>query len=335
MTDSGNRSEWIDRRIKERNTALRVAEGTSLNPDLPIVSASRFAQQIADLAETLRNKVEREGPLILGRPNLTTDISVILSQLTWTYKLLCWINADETRHETVGYREAYRFVSLPLVRTIIDGFYNCTALLDNPSRSRAFRISGLFRLRQALREDEERYGNDPAWQKDFEKRNYILQRNLRLEQLTDADLDDKRNKWPLLGDYLSRDPDTPHKQLLRRMSLGIWREYSSLSHASYDGLIQLFPFIAPDRIPHELRTPELDDFRRRHFFMHFTRAAVLLLCLSTEIQHFFLFDGANIDKRLREVWSAMLQIYETKELYDFRYNSLLREPESRAEARNP
>jgi hypothetical protein len=221
------------------------------------------------------------------------------------------------------------------VRTIIDGFYNCTALLDDPTRSRAFRISGFFRLRQALREDEERYKNDPAWQNDFQNRRYMLQKGLAQDNLTDADLDDKKNKWPLLGTYLDQKPDTPHKQLVRRISLGFWRDYSSISHASYDGLVQLFPFIARDRLPHAMRTPELDNYRVRCFSMHFARAAVLLLCLLTEIQHYFKFDGANIDKRLREIWTAMLPIYEVKELYDFRYNAVLREPAPAVAAAGP
>jgi hypothetical protein len=327
MLPSDNVPDWIDQRIEERKSASKLAERASFDPNVPAIDAGTFSQQIADLAETLRYKVEREGPSILPNSTLTTDIGVMLSQLTWTYNLLRWINADDTRHGMVGYRDAYTFVSLPLVRTIIDGFYNCTALLDDPSRARAFRIGGFFRLRQALREDEERYKNDPAWQEDFRNRRHLLQRGLAEGHLTDADLDDKKNKWPLLGDYLSpQRPDTPHRQLLRRISLGFWREYSSISHASFDGLVQLFPFIARDHLPHEMRTPQLDDLRLRSFFMHYARAAVLLLSLLTEIQHHFRFDGANIDKRLREIWTAMLHIYEARELYDFRYNAILREP---------
>jgi hypothetical protein len=317
---------WIDQRIGEKKASGSASERAGFDPNIPTIDAGTFAQQIADLAVTVRHKVEREGPSILPHPNLTTDIGVILSQLTWMYNLICWINADDTRHGMVGYREAYTFVSLPLVRTIIDGFYNCTSLLDDPSRSRSFRISGFFRLRQALREDEARYGNDPAWQEDFSNRRSILARGLAQDGFRDADLDDKKNKWPLLGDYLSQKPDTKHKELLRRISLGFWREYSSISHASYDGLVHLFPFIARDKLPHAMRTPDLDNFALRHFFMHFGRAAALLLCLLTEIQHRFKFDGANIDQRLREIWTAMLGIYEVKELYDFRYNALLRQP---------
>lgn len=319
-------SDWVDRRIEERMAASRSSERASFDPSVPAIDAGTFVQQITDLAVTLRNKVEREGPSTLRCPNVTTDVGVILSQLTWTYNLLRWINADDTRHGACGYQAPYTFVSLPLVRTIIDGFYNCTSLLDDPSRSMAFRIGGYFRLRQALREEEGRYGDDPAWQEDFRNRRSALQMRLAADRLTDADLDEKKNRWPLLGEYLQQKPDTPHKQLLRRISLGLWREYSSISHASYDGLVQLFPFIGRDRIPHEMRTPALEGYRLRVFFMHFARAAVLLLCLLTEIQHFFNFDGSNIDRRLWDIWAAMLPIYEAKELYDFRYAAILRNP---------
>lgn len=326
MSHSDDFLRWADERIKQRRDSSIIDERARFDPSLPAIDAGTFSQQIADLAETLRHKVEREGHLIIPNANLTADIGVILSQLIWTYNLLCWINADETRHRGTGYREPYTFVSLPLVRTIIDGFYNCTVMLDDPSRSRKFRINGFFKLRQALREDESRYKNDSAWEADFQNRRSILARGLALEKLTDTDLDDKKNKWQLLGDYLKHGQDTQHKQLMRHISIGFWSEYSSISHCSYDGLVQLFPFIARDRLPHDMRTSELDNYRLRHFSMHFARAAVLLLCLLTEIQNYFKFDGANIDKRLREVWTAMIPIYEAKGLYDFRYNGLLREP---------
>jgi hypothetical protein len=62
--------------------------------------------------------------------------------------------------------------------------------------------------------------------------------------------------------------------------------------------------------------------------MHIGRAAGILLCLLTELQHFYKFDDFDIDKRLRKVWMAMIPLYEVRELYDFRYNTILRAPES-------
>jgi hypothetical protein len=94
--------EWIDVRINERKTASRAREFASFDPSIPTINAGLFDQKIADLAETLRNKVEREGPSILLDANPITDVTVILSQLAWTYNLLRWINADDTRHGVIG-----------------------------------------------------------------------------------------------------------------------------------------------------------------------------------------------------------------------------------------
>jgi hypothetical protein len=102
-------------------------------------------------------------------------------------------------------------------------------------------------MREALKADETKYSNDPAWAVYLTRVRKTLDLGMRVESLTDADLDNKANKWPLLGEYLGRLPDTPHKQMLRKLTLGFWKDYSSISHASYDGLVSLFPFIADDR----------------------------------------------------------------------------------------
>jgi hypothetical protein len=115
--------------------------------------------------------------------------------------------------------------------------------------------------------------------------------------------------------------------MLRKLTLGFWKEYSSISHASYDGLISIFPFIAWDKTPNEKRAQTRDD-GERFISSHIGRTAALLLCLLTEIQHFYKFDGpAKIDERLAEIWTAMLPVYEVRELYTSRYESLLRKPQ--------
>lgn len=70
----------------------------------------------------------------------------------------------------------------------------------------------------------------------------------------------------------------------------------------------------------------MEDASERNIALHFGRAAGLLLCLLTEIQHFFRFDGAEIDKRIGQLWAAMIPMIEIRELYDYRFKGLLREP---------
>jgi hypothetical protein len=58
---------------------------------------------------------------------------------------------------------------------------------------------------------------------------------------------------------------------------------------------------------------------------HLSRVAAILLCTLTELQGYFRFDGARINERLHQVWCALLPAPEIKELYDERYNRLMRE----------
>ena len=45
----------------------------------------------------------------------------------------------------------------------------------------------------------------------------------------------------------------------------------------------------------------------------------------TEVQAHFRFDGANINKRLHEVWNALIPVPEIKELYDASYAQLMKD----------
>jgi hypothetical protein len=323
---SPEKQEWIDNRIKERKENLKGAFWELADPTVPVLDAGTFAQPLADVTRIVTNAVEREGPKAFLHPTISIDVSIILRHLRETYNLISWVNADDFRFGVLGYRTPYSFVILPVVRTMIDGFYNATAMLDDPSRARNFRISGYYRKREALQADEARYGTNPLWQADFSHRRKALADGMRADQFTKADLDDKNNKWPLLSVYLKSNPDTPHKRLLRHLTLGFWKEYSAISHSSFDALVDLFPFIATDLVPHEHRD-KVQTNALRLITMHIGRAGGLLLCLLTELQHFFKFNDFEIDRRLRQVWTAMVPLYEVRELYDFRYNSILREPE--------
>jgi len=315
-------SAWVERRLKERASARKAKRIARLSPSVKLIDASKFPVAINDLTRTLIYKLEREGHRIAGLPDKGLEICNVLRQVGHTYNLICFINAEETRFEGHGYRSAYSFVSLPLVRTMIDGLYNCTAMLNDPARARQYVISGFFRLRETLEANEATYGARPDWVDAlmFQRRSY--EAGLRITGVTNAELNDKKNQWPLLGTYLREKPDTPHKQMLRKLTLGFWREYSSISHASFDGLTGIFPFVVGYDLPAR-HHDQLDEATERTLAMHVFRAGGLLMCLLTEIQHFCRFDGANIDQRLADTWASMLEIYEIRELYDLRYRSLI------------
>ena len=294
--------DWIDKRIAERIDDWKKSRLKIRKPDVLVIDASRFAQQLSDLATTVMNKVDREGYKTIRHDGVNIDISVILRHLTHTYNLLRFINSDSTRTGFIGYETSYSFCALPLIRTLIDGFYNCTSLIDDPSRWRVFRISGYFRMRAALNVDEAKYANDLRWKQAFAEQRKNLVTGLRADGFTDADLGNKKNKWPLLQGYLETKPiDTPHKQILRKLTYGFWKEYSSISHSSYDGLVNIFPFIALDRATFKQKEI-VEEAKERYIAGHFARGAGILVALLTEIQYFYKFDGAST-----QVVSAVLQ----------------------------
>ncbi len=97
-----------------------------------------------------------------------------------------------------------------------------------------------------------------------------------------------------------------------------------MAHGTFDGLLPTAIFYAPKDVPHDDR-PKVDEFYERMIFMHISRVAAILLCMLTEVQAHFKFDGANINQRLHKVWDALLLAPEIKELYDERYAKLMKD----------
>jgi hypothetical protein len=83
------------------------------------------------------------------------------------------------------------------------------------------------------------------------------------------------------------------------------------------------PYLEHD-LPHEER-PKLAEASLKNIFLHMARASAVLLCILTEIQALFRFDGARINERLRDVWNATLPAPDVKELYESRYERLMKD----------
>jgi hypothetical protein len=55
------------------------------------------------------------------------------------------------------------------------------------------------------------------------------------------------------------------------------------------------------------------------------RASAILLCILTELQAYFRFDGARINERVHDVWNALVIAPEVKDLFDSRYAQLMQD----------
>jgi hypothetical protein len=292
--------------------------------ELVRVDAATFQGKLIGLSETIAQKILREGYKHIAGPAYTTfDIFLMVRHAQAAIRFFSWVNADEHRSEYT-WREEYTVMALSSVRTIIDCLYNILAILENPAEAAVtYRLSGFDIKLKSLKDEEERYGNDPEWSDHLNKRRELIRLGIRQSGF-DPDNMPERRKWVTMGIYIGNDPksDTDLQHFLRVFTLGQWRGYSQVLHASFEGLSSHGTYYIKDLMRQELRYNISDTFPQM-MSMHYARASLLMLCLITELQAYCHFDGARINERIHEIWDALGEVYEVKELYAERYKDLM------------
>jgi hypothetical protein len=291
------------------------------------LDARTFQKQLGELTNTISLKVEREGVKLLKPHFAAIDIYVMLRQALRTYDLYFYLNADERRKKDVDWRVGYSAAILPLIRCMIDCLYNITSILSNPGpRGYQFRESGFKLALAALDADEKRYGGDPKWDKYIAGRRSFLDVAMRACGIELTEVQEAKT-WPTLSAYLrvkGKTALTAHQEFLKKLQFGFWQEYSGMAHATFQGLMPTAVFYTPNDIPWEYREQFEDVGIDQMISMHLARIAGVLLCTITEVQAHFRFEGANINRRLHEIWKALMPVLEIKELYDERYTKLMK-----------
>src|SRR5260370_1131729 len=125
----------------------------------PGLDARTFQYKLEELTTAIAFKVQREGLQHGLKPDfVVADLYYLLRQSQQTYNVFFFMNADETRRD-VDWKPAYSAVILPLARTMIDGLYNITAILENPATNGyLFRESGFRLALESLDSDERNSG---------------------------------------------------------------------------------------------------------------------------------------------------------------------------------
>lgn len=292
------------------------------------LDAKTFQYKLEELTNTIAYKVHREGEGKGLKPGFVAmDIYYQIRLANQIYNLFFYINAGARRKGDCDWKVAYSAVILPLVRTMIDSLYNITAILQDPTYYGLwFRKSGYRRFLEALDEDEKRYRGQPRWDEYVDKYRGKTRLSMRADGLDESDARASQ-PWFTLGRYVE---DTKqgfqarHQDFLKTLTLGFWKEYSGISHATFNGLLPIALFLAPKDLPHEQR-PIVDTASDGMISLHIARVSAILLCMLTEVQAYCRFDGARINQRLHEIWDVLTQIPEIKELYDQRYAELMKE----------
>lgn len=298
-----------------------------MTEDMENIDARSFERPLQELAETIAQKVHREAPKMLSAPPFVSlDMFVLIRHAIYTCKLLFYVNADERRQNDSDWNPAYTFVTAPLVRSLIDVLYNITLILEDPETNGSrFRKSGFHKELSDLAEDEGRYGGQPKWDAYIQDKRKRLDLAIRSSGLSATEIL-KQHSWKTLGKYVTeKGPGgtlTPHQLFLKTFTYGMWREYSAMSHGGFEGLLDSAAFYTRDAQRHEFRLT-MDEAYPKMMSLHISRAAAVLLCIVTEVQAYFRFEGASIGARIHKIWSALMPAFEVKELFDERYSQLM------------
>jgi len=122
------------------------------------IDARTFQKPLAELAETIGYKVQREAVKTVKPPSLAVDVYVMIRHVLKTYELFFYINSDEHRTKDPGWHVGFSAAALPLIRCMIDSLYNIT-MLFGPFRERVqvsckrlpAKPGGYFERRKAIR----------------------------------------------------------------------------------------------------------------------------------------------------------------------------------------
>jgi hypothetical protein len=296
------------------------------------VDAKTFQEPLSALAETMVQKVFREGTSHCSLlENMRDDIVMMLRYALSIYHLLFYLNADIRRHKDTEWHVEYGVSAMTLVRSLIDCLYNITLFLEHPAMATEYRKCGLKKVLDALDAERDAHPGDRVWADWHAERLPFVEGFIVRCGFT---VDDVRaqGKWQTMGTYLgTKKPGgslTPHQQFLIQFTHLQWKQYSALSHAGYEGFAGLLDaaplgtYFMADFLPHELR-PKVEERYELHVSSHLARAALLLLCIVTELQAYCKFDGAEINARICRVWDALVPLYDAKEIYDGRYAQLM------------
>jgi hypothetical protein len=293
------------------------------------IDARSFEKPLAELARTMIFKVEREATKTSGIPAyIAIDIAMLLRMSNETLNLLWFINSDENMADTSSGKPIYTVVVFPLVRNMIDNLYNITYILKDPAaRGRAFRLSGIMKEQKMIGDEETRYSGRPEWDAWIKESREKLELNVRQLKATQAEID-ATPEWITFGKYVNQKGKggvfNDHQRFLSTLLYGPWRQYSAQAHGGPEALRAVAMYFNYDQQPFDDR-PLIRDAMERMRSLHLLRASTVLLATITELQAYFKFDGANINKRIREIWDVLLVHMDVKELYDARYVQLMKE----------
>jgi hypothetical protein len=301
-------------------------------PAITCIDATTFQDPLLKIADVIAEKVKREAPKMISGPGfIAIDLHMLLRHSMYTFAFFCYLHAEDRRETDTAWRDAYTIIVLPLIRNMIDDLYNITLILEDLVQNGTwFRTSGYKKAFEALDADEKRYAGIKMWDEWIANNRKELDFVIRVDGFKVDQQLMATPTWPTMGKYINTlqkgGGTTPHQDFLKALLHGPWTQYSAMAHGAYQGLLPYAVYYSRDSLTHEDRD-ELDQRQPIIISQHFSRVALLLLCMVTELQAYFKFhdNGANINPRIRSLWDILIVAPEVQELYDKRYKQLMQD----------
>ena len=199
------------------------------------IDAKTFQDPLGKLAETIVQKVYREGRQhIAGPPYVAEDIAILVRYGASVYNLLNYLNADERRKGDCYWYVRYGVTGMSLVRALIDCLYNVVAILEDPvEKAPQYRKSGLKKTLDDIDEDLARYAGEVDREEFLRQQRSAVEQLVRTSEFTIGEVTRlKRDEmWPTFGRYIHPSGTrTDIQQFLKIFAHLGWRQYSALSH---------------------------------------------------------------------------------------------------------
>ena len=286
--------------------------------EYPTLPFETIREPLDSILVTVANKLEREWPSRWSSlPGAAILLRAIVNVAGNTYKSIRFICADVPPDPLR--RPEYALSVPPLARTILDNVFTVVFLFENlPARTQWFYKSGWRELYKELQRYQIAYGSDPRWTEWLAQKSRLVEETKVSWGITpEEELNPTRIKWWPNPGKMKSDPQTSQakRDYLTYLSDWFYGRLSAASHLSWLGVaMHSANVFIEDR---EQRSRILNKFRSDYVMMTITLVLALISEIQIEINY-------NLSERLRYVWGILNPFWEeAKELYDFRYASLL------------
>jgi hypothetical protein len=226
-------------------------------------------------------------------------------------------------------RPVYAVIIPNVNRQLIDILSTLVFMLDDfPARHNWYERSGYRGMREQYHLYNTRYGSDPIWQPHLTSLHAAIgNAEEALEISTPERLDPNQIRYWPTPNQMNKRIRTRSQNFLRYLITWLWGDTSEQAHFACNGMFALAPYIYGDLLSEKDQRHVNDRMIHQYHYEHFSRTAILLLAICSEIDHYFIL---NNKEQLLNIWTMFLKQAELpgvesegKEMYNLRYKSLL------------